>query len=140
MVGYEEIILSIVAFIGSAGIIGASLTYYFDKRKQIKFREQEYKETRYKAIILQMRILRNPDNFRYYKLKRPDWQTINDVENELEDEWYNSILFASDDVIKSLKEFILKPDDYRNYAKTAFAMRKDLWNKKTSLEPKEIDV
>ena len=52
MVGYEEIILSIVAFIGSAGIIGASLTYYFDKRKQIKFREQEYKETRYKAISI----------------------------------------------------------------------------------------
>ncbi len=140
MVGYDEIILSIVAFIGSAGIIGASLTYYFDKRKQIKLREQEYKETRYKAIILQMRILRNPDNFKYYRTERPDWQTIKDVENELEDEWYNSILFASDDVIKSLKEFILKPEDYRNYAKTAFAMRKDLWNKKTSLEPKEIDV
>ena len=87
-----------------------------------------------------MRILRNPDNFRYYKLKRPDWQTINDVENELEDEWYNSILFASDDVIKSLKEFILKPDDYRNYAKTAFSnegktfgTRRQVWSLKKSM-------
>ena len=139
MVGYDEIILSIVAFIGSAGIIGASLTYYFDKRKQIKFSEQKEKEKRYLAIVIQMRIVVEPDQMKYVKHLRPDLVTLEDWKNEVRAEWFNLLLFASDDVIKSLKEFIQKPEN-ATYAKTVIAMRKDLWNKKTSLRPEEINL
>ena len=94
MVGYDEIILSIVAFIGSAGIIGASLTYYFDKRKQIKFSEQKEKEKRYLAIVIQMRIVVEPDQMKYFKHLRPDLVTLEDWKNEVRAEWFNLFTFC----------------------------------------------
>lgn len=138
MVGYEEII-AILGIVGIGGIIATSLTYVYEKRKQIKFSEQEEKEKRYKAMVLHMRTIIKPDDLKYMRLHRPDLNNIEDVKNEVETEWYNSLLFASDDVIKSLKEFILKPNN-ATYAKTVMAMRKDLWNKKTSLKAEEISL
>jgi len=38
----------------------------------------------------------------------------------------NSILFASDDVIKAMAEFVINPT-HISFIKTASAMRKDLW-------------
>lgn len=137
MVGYEDVILSILGVVGIAGIVTTSLTYFFDKRKQIKFREQEYKEMRYKAMVLHMKVMLKPDDLKYMQLHRPDLKTMEDVKNEVETELFNCLLFASDNVIKSLKEFILKPSNV-TYAKTVFAMRKDCWNEKTDLKAEEI--
>jgi hypothetical protein len=92
---------------------------------------------RYKAIVLQMKVILKPDDLKYMQLHRPDLKNMEDVKNEVETELYNWLLFASDDVIKSLKEFILKPNNV-NYAKTVFAMRKDCWNKETDLKAEEI--
>ncbi len=136
---YEEIILSVLGVVGTASIITACLTYVFDKRKKIAYREQEYKEMRYKAMVLQMKCLLFPSDLKYMQRQRPDLKNMADVKNEVETEWYNSLLFASDDVIKSLKEFIKKPES-STYAKTVFAMRKDCWNKKTKLEPEETHL
>lgn len=133
---YEEIVISVLSIVGTASIITACLTYVFDKRKKIAFREQEYKEMRYKAMVLHMKCLLKPTDLKYMQLQRPDIASMEDVKNEVETEWYNSLLFASDDVIKSLKEFILKPNNL-TYAKTVFAMRKDCWNKKTNLKAEE---
>jgi hypothetical protein len=136
---YEEIVISVLGFVASAGIISACLTYVFDKRNKIAFREQEYKEMRYKAMVLHMKCLLTPSDLKYMQLHRPDLKNMDDVKNEVETEWYNSLLYASDDVIKSLKEFILKPDNM-TYAKTVVAMRKDCWNKKTSLKTEELNL
>lgn len=136
---YPEIVISVLGFVASAGIISACLTYVFDKRQKIAFREQEYKEMRYKAIVLQMKCLLIPSDLKYLQLHRPDLKNMDDVKNEVETEWYNCLLFASDDVIQSLKEFIKNPNNL-TYAKTVFAMRKDCWNKKTSLRPEEINL
>jgi hypothetical protein len=133
---YEEIVISVLGVVGTASIISACLTYVFDKRKKIAFREQEYKEMRYKAMVLHMKCLLKPTDLKYMQHQRPDLESIEDVKNEVETEWYNSLLFASDDVIKSLKEFIQKPNNV-SYAKTVFAMRKDCWNKKTNLKAEE---
>ena len=138
MVGYEEII-AILGIVGIGGIIATSLTYVYEKRKQIKFSEQEEKEKRYKALAIQMRIVVEPENLKYVKHIRPDLKTIEDWKNEVRAEWFNLLLFASDYVIKALKEFVLKPDN-STYAKTVIAMRKDLWNKKTSLKAEEINL
>lgn len=135
---YEEII-AILGIVGIGGIIATSLTYIFEKRKQIKFSEQKEKEKRYMAIVIQMRIVVEPDQMKYVKHLRPDLLALEDWKNEVRAEWFNLLLFASDDVIKSLKEFILKPEN-ATYAKTVIAMRKDLWNKKTSLKPEEINL
>jgi hypothetical protein len=112
MVGYEEII-AILGIVGIGGIIATSLTYVYEKRKQIKFREQEYKEMRCKAMVPSMKVILKLDDLKYMQLHRPDLQSMEDVKNEVETECYNSLLFASDDVVKSLKEFILTPNSAR---------------------------
>jgi hypothetical protein len=136
MVGYEEIILSVLGIVGTGGIITACVTYVLDKRKQIEFRLQEYKESRYKAIILQMLAVIKPNDLGKLSQYRPDLTSTDEVRNEVETEWYNCLLFASDNVIKSLKEFIKEPNDL-TYAKTVFAMRGDCWNKRTNLKAEE---
>ena len=138
MVVYEEII-AILGIVGIGGIIATSLTYVYEKRKQIKFSEQKEKEKRYMAIVIQMRIVVEPDQMKYVEHLRPDLKTLEDWKNEVRTEWFNLLLFASDDVIKSFKDFILKPNN-TTYAKTVIAMRKDLWNKKTNLKPEEINL
>ena len=139
MVSYEEIIFSFVAFIGSAGIIGASLTYYFDKRKQIEFRMQTYKETRYLAIISLMKTVLKPSDFKYVYLHRPDLKSMEDLKNEIETEWYNSFMFASDEVIRTMKAFIKTPTAL-TYGKVLLAIGKDMWKKKTEFKAEEIKL
>jgi hypothetical protein len=138
MAGYEDII-AILGVVGIGSIMATSITYVLEKRKQIKFSEQEEKEKRYKAMVLHMKCLLKPDDLKYMQLQRPDLKSMADVKNEVETGWYNFLLFASDDVIRTLKEFVLKPENL-TYAKTVIAMRKDLWNKKTSLTPEEINL
>jgi hypothetical protein len=135
---YEEL-LAILGVLGVGSLIATCLTYIFDKRRRIKFNEQEYKEMRYKAIVLQMKVMLKPNDLKYMQPHRPDLKNMEDVKNEVETELYNCLLFASDDVIKSLKDFILKPNK-TTYAKTVFAMRKDCWNKKTNLNPEEYII
>ena len=136
---YEEIVISVLGVVGTASIITACLTYVFDKRKKIAFRMQRFKEMRYKAMILHMKVLLKPDDLKYMQIRRPDLRNMEDVKNEVETELFNCLLFASDDVIKSLKEFIQTPNNV-SYVKTAFAMRKDCWNIKTSLKAEEINL
>ncbi|MGA7701472.1 MAG: hypothetical protein WCB27_17845 [Thermoguttaceae bacterium] len=54
-------------------------------------------------------------------------------------ELLNGVLYASDNVIQSMGEFVRKPD-YPSYIRTAIAMRKDLWGKRTSLDESILDT
>ncbi len=132
---YEEII-AVLGLAGIGGIVATSLTYVYEKRKQIKLSEQQLKENRYKNILAKMCSHLNAEYADYIRWdgKKPD-----NLKKELELEWFYSLVFASDDFVKALKEFIQKPDN-TTYAKTVIAMRKDLWNKKTSLKPEEINL
>jgi hypothetical protein len=135
---YEEL-LAILGVLGVGSLIATCLTYIFDKRKRIKFSEQEEKEKRYKSLVQKMRIVIQPEDMKYVKEHRPDLKNIEDWKKEIQQEWFNSLLFASDEVIRALKEFVLNPSDM-TYAKTVLAMRKDLWNKKTKLKPEECVI
>ncbi len=64
---------------------------------------------------------------------RDDLKNISEVEKEIEAELLNSVLFANDDVIKTLADFSKNPSKGA-YIKTAVAMRKDLWGKKTKIK------
>ena len=77
---YEEII-AILGIVGIGGIIATSLTYIFEKRKQIKFSEQKEKEKRYMAIVIQMRIVVEPDQMKYVKHLRPHLLALEDWKN-----------------------------------------------------------
>lgn len=135
---YEEL-LPILGGLSVGGLMVTFLTYILEKRKQIKFSEQQEKERRYKALILKMRIVLEPEDAKYVQPPRPELKDANDWKNEVRAEWFNSLLFASDDVIKALKEFVLNPND-KTYGKTVLAMRKDLWNKKTKLKAEESSL
>lgn len=100
---YEELIAAL-SVVGIGGILATSLTYIYDKRKQLKTSEQKEKEKRYLAIVIQMRIIVEPNQMKYVKHIRPDLKTLDDWKNEVRTEWFNLLLFAFDDVIKSLKE------------------------------------
>lgn len=130
-------ILTILGVLGIGSLIATSLTYILDKRKHIKFSEQQLKETRYKIIIAKMGVHLNPNYLKHihFQPERPDLNS-EDLKKELEMEWYNAWLFASDEVIRVLKQFILKPN-HLNYGKTVLAMRRDLWNKRTNLKAEE---
>jgi len=139
MVGYEEIIIAIFGSGLVSGLMGIYLGYILEKRKHEKFSELEEKEKRYKSLIQKMRIVIEPEDMKYVKEIRPDLKTVDDWKKEIRQEWFNSLLFASDDVIKALKEFVLKPNN-ETYAKTIWAMRRDLWSKKTNLKVEEFSI
>ena len=63
---------------------------------------------------------------------RPDLKNILDFKEEVKIEMLNSVLYASDEVIRAMAEFVKSPT-YSSYIKTASAMRQDLWNRKTEI-------
>lgn len=63
---------------------------------------------------------------------RPDLKNLEDIKQVVKTEMLNSVLFANDEVIKAMAGFVKNPN-YSAYIKTASAMRKDLWNKRTRI-------
>jgi len=137
---YEETILAVLGILGIGTLITTSLAYILEKRKQIRFSEQQLKETRYKIIIAKMGVCMNPRYLKHIRFQpeKPELDS-EDIKKELEMEWYNSWLFASDEVIKTLKNFVGEPN-HINYGKTILAMRRDLWNTKTSLKAEDCKL
>lgn len=70
----------------------------------------------------------NPSKYELEQLKRhrPDIQNFKNLDRELEMEYHNAMLFASDQVLSSLRVFIdnKTPD---NWVVVAQNMRKDLY-------------
>lgn len=67
---------------------------------------------------------------------RHDISNIADLENELDLELLNSLIFGSDKVVRALKKFKEDPTK-ENYLLTALAMRKDLWGGKTDIRTED---
>lgn len=133
----DTLIISVL----TSSVIATLLGDILERRKQQRFSEQQLKETRYKIIIAKMGVHMNPKYIEQIHFEKPKTdlepkKLIEDLRRELEMEWYNSWLFASDDVIRNLKEFIFKPDEL-NYGKTVLSMRKDLGFAKTQLKAEE---
>jgi hypothetical protein len=127
-----SVIVSMLTALGVSGLLVAFFQHRFEHQKQIRGLEHDLKEKRYKAINVLMLTLLDPEDMRQVYEHRPDLRNIDDVVKELRTEMLNGILFASDDVIRSLGEFIAQPAHDR-YIKTAVSMRKDLWGRGTSV-------
>jgi len=63
---------------------------------------------------------------------RNDLKNIEDCKEEVKAEMLNSVLFANDEVIRSMAEFV-QNSNYASFIKTAASMRKDLWGKDTNI-------
>lgn len=132
LVTVVSVVVSMFTSLGVSGLLTAFVQHRFEHQKQIRGLEHDLKERRYKTINLLMLTLLDPEDMRQVNEHRPDLRNIDDIVKELRAEMLNSILFANDDVIRSLGEFIAQPTHDR-YIKTAISMRKDLWGRGTSV-------
>jgi len=83
--------------------------------------------------MIQMWASINPDTeLEHLQKFRPDITSKDMLFRELELELYNGVLYASDDVLRSLRSFISKRD-YQFYLNVSLAMRKDLYRKKSKI-------
>jgi len=122
------------------GIVGAYFQSRFQHQKEVQEDIHNLKRQRYGAILIQMLTILDPERglIKIEKF-RPDLKNIDDVKDEVKTEMLNSVLFASDEVIKAMAEFIQDPS-YPSYIKSASAMRNDLWNRKTKVNEDILKV
>jgi len=122
-----QTIISGLGLIGFGGLVAAWFTSRLERRASVEGSRQEFKDRRYKCTIILM-IARL--NFEQHRKKlheaRPDISTQEDLAFELQVEWYNMFLFASDAVLRTFQDFILTPN-HETFHKAALAMREDLW-------------
>lgn len=112
----------------SGGLLGVIIKAILDKRYHRFSQAFEFKQARYKAISILMLTATNPNKYELRQLKRhrPDIGGLKDLDRELEMEYYNSMLFASQKVTSALRAFI-NEKNLVNYQKVAQAMRKDTY-------------
>ena len=126
-------VVSLLAALGLGAILGAYFKSRFEHRKEVEADIHKLKRDRYGAILIQMLTIIDPEKgIPKLKEHRPDLKNIEDIEDEIRTEMLNSILFANDDVITSMSDFLSKPTQ-DTYIKVTLAMRKDLWGKSTKI-------
>lgn len=123
-----QTILSALALLGVGGILGGYISYLLDKKKEREFKVLEQKEKRYKSCLLYMDAYFEPKNIKYLSSRQSDIDDAQDVIEYLKMEFYEMMLYASKDVILSVKSFIENPVR-ENFLKTILSMRQDLSNK-----------
>ena len=133
-----EIILTIIGTLGLGTVIGAYFQSNFQHSKELKMDNHEFKRARYGSILIQMLTLLDPKHLNKVSKIRPDLRNIEDLREELRNELLNAVLYANDDVIKSLSVFNKNPN-YENYLNTVSSMRKDLWGKNTKISSNDLD-
>ena len=69
-----------------------------------------------------------PENIKYLSSRQPDIDSAKDILEYLQMEYHEMIIYASSEVINSVKEFIDKPTQ-ESFLKAILTMRKDLWGK-----------
>ena len=133
-------LVSIIAALGIGGIVGAFVQSYLQQRRYVRTQEQNFKQTRYLAILILMLTYLDPETgLEKTREFRNDLNNLDDVKKEIETEFLHSFVFAGDDVIYSLSEFIRNPNR-SSFIKVAVSMRRDLWGKKTQVTEKVLDV
>jgi hypothetical protein len=132
-----QTIISALTLLGFGGILGGYITYLLDKKKEREFKVLEQKEKRYKSCLLYMDAFFEPKNIKYLSSRQPDIDDVQDVIEYLKMEYHEMILYASKDVVLSVKAFMENPV-YDNFLKTILTMRKDLSTKRNDLDPSGI--
>lgn len=135
-----ETIISILGLLGIGGIIGSYLQHLWNQKRETELRVQTLNENKYRSTLVFMRCVLKPENVNQFHIEDPNIQNLKDEEQvkkhvmtKLIEFYYNSILYASDEVLRKMKQFMDNPSE-SNFMETAIAMRKDLWKKKTKID------
>jgi len=134
-----QTILSALTLLGLGGILGGYITYLLDKKKEREFKILEQKEKRYKSCLLYMDAFFEPKNIKYLSSRQPDIDNAQDVIEYLKMEYHEMMLYASKEVILSVKAFIENPT-HGKFLRTILTMRQDLSKMKNDLELNDIQI
>lgn len=127
-----EDIVKVVGLLGLGGLIGTYFRILWERRNTALIQKQEFKETRYKCIILLMHGALDFDkNKPMLNQHGRNFQSIDELIDEIKAEWHNMILYASEEVLSESHAFIKNPSQ-TSFRKVALAMRSDLWGGKVS--------
>lgn len=137
-------IIPLLTALGIGSAIGVVIKHILDRNAELKIKLKTINEEKYRTILIYMSIILNPQNKNHFVLNDNILYSIkneNDIQeyakSKLKEYYYQSLLYASDDVMRSFKLFLAEPDR-QNYIITAKKMRVDLWNDKTKLTVTEI--
>lgn len=137
-------IISLITALGVGSIIGIVIKHLLDRNAELKIKLKTINEEKYRTILIYMSIIINPKNKDHFVLNDNilySLKTDSDIQeyatSKLKEYYYQSLLYASDDVMRSFKLFLATPDRQK-YILTAQKMRTDLWNNKTTLTIAEI--
>jgi len=134
-----ETIITVLTSLGIGGFIGSYLQHLWSQKGKTELRIQRENRGHYESNLVWMRIILKPEmveNFNVARLdpllskQRNPSEIKKLAENRLVEFYYSSVLFSPDYVLTAMKEFIKNPTE-ANFMKSAIAMRKDLWKKKT---------
>src|SRR6266702_2574326 len=100
---YQNII-SIIALLGIGAIIPKIFDFFSDRQRVKDQTKHDYKQVRYKALILLMYGYLDFEKHNKYLLKyNRDFENKDALLEELTTEWTNMTLYSSDDVIRAMK-------------------------------------
>lgn len=121
--------------------IGGVINYFFVENKKRKDQSRhEFKEVRYKAILILSHALVYYEKSKKKLLShRSDINSKEELIDEIKLEWVNMTLYASDSVIIATKNFI-ENTSQETLNGMIFAMRKSLYNIKTNLSIGDLNL
>jgi len=143
-----ETIITVLTSLGIGGFIGSYLQHLWNQKQETESRIQSDNRGHYESNLVWMRIVIKPEmveNFNVARLdpllsKQKNPSEIRKLaENRLTEFYYSSMLFSPDYVLTAMKEFIKNPTE-ANFMKSAIAMRKDLWKKKTKVNLESLSL
>ena len=134
----ENILIALISF-GFGSVASLIIKYVLDKKAEKSEAEFEHKIRRYKSAMIFMNVYLNPGNIVFVKNSHPDIETKEDIKETLKAEYYEMLLYAPDDVIENVKEFISTPSN-KQFIKTIKSMRKDLWGNRTKLKDENLEI
>jgi hypothetical protein len=128
------LLVPLITALGAGSVVGALVQSRLERQKHLNEQEHDLKRRRYMCIlILLLSKLEPKTSLPHLALHRPDLQGLDDLDAEIRLELFNAMLFANDEVIAGMADFIANAG-YPAYIRTVTAMRRDLWNKKTAID------
>ena len=144
----ETILISVLGSLGISGLIGIYLQQFWTQKRETESKIQGLNVKHYESTLVFMRIVLDPEKVDHFNVARED-PVISKLTNaheighfarqRLNEFYYGSVLFYSDEVMNALKEFLQNSTE-EAFMKTAIAMRKDLWKKDTKMDLKTLSL
>jgi hypothetical protein len=134
-----QTIATIIGSLGIGGILSLYFQHIWNKNKEIESQKRSMKEDRFRTCLVYMRCFLDPTMKNVYIVKIPEEiKTENGLKEFSRKQIIafrdNAILFASDQVIGKLNEFIKNPNETL-LLETAQIMNVDLWDKNKFIHP-----